>query len=226
MAWTNNPYCTLADVKLAMDPNMGSQDDTYISSLIVRSQADLDSEIGYIFQQDGTVQSPATRIYDGNGQLYLWTDDIVSLTSVVETIKFTYLGSGAIWQAGTTTSQDITADIILKPNNYAAKGQPAHKLVRNSGLHFSEGIQNYTVTGVFGWPITSDQTYAGIPNDISWACIRLTIHKFKMRDTAYSDMVQAPGGIREKYSKNWPEDVKEIIANYQRTRFFTHGGEY
>lgn len=224
MTWTTQAYCTLSDVKIALDPNMGTQDDTWLTSLISIAQSDIEAEIGYLFQQDGTVASPVIRLYDGTGDQWLWIDSLVSLTQVIETSTVTYLGPSGIWQTGATSTQDITADIILKPNNYINLQIPAHKLVRNSGLSFKEGVQNYSVSGVFGVPYLPGQTYTGVPTDITRATIRLTIFYFKMRDTAYSDMVQAPGGVREKYLKDWPEDVKRTIANYRRTRFFTHSG--
>lgn len=222
MTWTNNPYCTLSDVKLALDPVMGSQDDGFISSLIPQAQADIDSEIGYAFQTDGTVGSPVTRTYDGSGDTFLWIDNLLTLVQMQELVKFTFLNNNTLWVTGPTSSQDITADIILKPNDYVSRGLPAHKMVRNSGLRFQRGTQNFVVSGVFGWPTSSDQVYPGVPNDISRATIRLVIHYVKMRDTAYADIVQSQGGIREKYDKGWPKDVMETITNYQRTRFYTH----
>lgn len=222
MAWTNNPYCTLADVKLLLDPNMGTQDDTFLSGLITMAQANIDSEIGYAFQTDGTVQSPSTRHYDGSEDTFLWIDNLLTLVQVQVFVYFTYLNNNIVWVSGPTTTTDITADVILKPNDYVSRGLPAHKMVRNSGLTFPAGTQNIVVSGVWGWPTTSDQIYPGVPNDISRATARLTAHYFKMRDTAYADIVQSQGGIREKYDKGWPKDVMETITNYQRTRFYTH----
>lgn len=222
MAWTNNPYCLLADVKMLLDPNMGTQDDVFLQGLIPMAQANIDSEIGYAFQTDGTIGSPVTRSYDGSEETFLWIDNLLSLTQVTEVVYFTFLNNMTLWQAGPTTTTDITADIIIKPNDYVSRGIPAHKLMRKSGLTFAAGLQNIVVTGVFGWPTSSDQVYPGVPNDISRATARLAVHYAKMRDTAYSDQVQSQGGIREKYSKGWPEDVKITIDNYQRTRFYTH----
>lgn len=222
MTWTNNPYCTLADVKIALDPNMGNQDDTFLQSLIVQAQSNIDSEIGYAFQTDGTVDAPATRTYDGSEQPFLWIDNLLTLVQVQVFTYFTYLNNNTVWQNGVTSTQDITADVVLKPNDYTSRGIPAHKMMRKSGLNFPDGLQNIVVSGVFGWPTTSDQVYPGVPNDISRATARLVVHYFKMRDTAYADIVQSQGGIREKYNKGWPEDVKETINNYQRSRFYTH----
>lgn len=215
MTWTTTPYCTLNDVKMSLDPNMGSSDDAFLSSLILQAQADIDREVGYAFQQDGTTQSPATRLYDGEGQPVLFIDDIISLTQVLQVYTPISLGSNGIWSAGTTITTDITADIILKPNNTL----PAYLMQRKSGLPFEEGTQNYQVSGVFGQPILPGQTYSGVPNDIMRACIRLCVHYYKMRDTNYADMTQEQGGVRERYVKNMPVDVVEIIQRYKRTLF-------
>lgn len=165
---------------------------------------------------------PAMRMYDGSEDTFLWIDNLLTLAQVQQIVFFSYLNNNTVWQNGTNTTQDITADIILKPNDYVSRGIPAHKLMRNSGLTFPAGTQNIVVSGVFGWPTTSDQIYQGVPNDISRATARLAVHYFKMRDTAYADIVQSQGGIREKYDKGWPKDVMETINNYQRTRFYTH----
>ena len=215
MTWTTQAYCTLADAKVALDPFMGTQDDTFLSSLIVQAQADIDREVGYTFQQDGTVGSPATRYYDGQGNHVLSIDDLLTLVQVVFTYTPTSLSSNGVWTSGATFSQDITADIILKPNNTI----PAYQLQRRSGIPFDEGLQNYKVSGVFGEPVLPGQTYPGVPNDIMRATTRLVVHYYKMRDTAYSDMTQEQGGIRERYTKTMPVDVVEIIERYKR-RFF------
>src|SRR6266702_5976704 len=222
MTWTATPYCQRADIVLALDPNLTSTDFTFIDQLIPLAQADLDREIGYAFQQAGTANSPATRLYDGTGDNWLWIDDLVAVDTqsgaIIETYQNISLVNGVIWQLGSTTTIDITADCILKPNNYLALGVPAHKLVRKSGLWFQAGTQNYQVKGIFGEPIQAGQQYPGVPNDITRACTRLVIHYFKMRDTNYADTLAAQG-VREKYTKSWPADVKAVVANYQHTRF-------
>jgi hypothetical protein len=227
MAWTSIPYCTRADVKQMLDPNMSTTDDFFLDYLIGVAQEDIDSELGYSFQQDGTSGSPASRTYDGTGEYWLWVDDLVSLASpggVMETYYNTYLAGGTTWIAGATQTTDITADIILKPANAPALEVPYHKLQRNSGLNFAAGTNNYVVSGIFGQPILADQMYPGVPNDLSRACARLVIFYYRMRDTAYADMVQAQGGVRQHYLKTWPVDVQHVVNNYQRTRFYTHGG--
>jgi hypothetical protein len=215
MAWTTTPYCTRTDVKTALDPNLSTADDTFIDSLILQAQSDIDREVGYSFQQDGTTLAPATRYYDGTGQATLFIDDLISLNQVLEVFTPVSISSSGVYTAGTTVTTDITGDIILKPNNTI----PAYLLQRRSGLPFEEGVQNYKVLGVFGEPVLPGQFYPGVPNDIMRACIRLAIHYYKMRDTNYSDMTQEQGGVRERYTKTMPQDVVEILDRYKR-RFF------
>src|SRR5215472_10811762 len=104
---------------------MGTGDDAFISNLILEAQADIDREVGYMFQQDGTSGTPATRIYSGKGKEELWIDDLISLYAgggcsptpcgaVFETVQNTYLSSSGIWIVGSTTTTDITADVVLK----------------------------------------------------------------------------------------------------------------
>lgn len=215
MAWTTQAYCTLVDVKQALDPNMTAVDDTFLSTLILQAQSDIDREVGYAFQQDGTTQSPATRLYDGEGKPVLFTDDIISLSQVQEIYTPTSLSSNGIWQSGVTVTTDITSDVVIKPNNTI----PAYMLQRRSAIPFQEGLQNYQVSGVFGQPILAGQTYTGVPNDIMRATTRLVTHYYKMRDTNYSDFLQEQGGVRQKYIKTMPADVLEIVQRYKRTLF-------
>lgn len=226
MAWTSTAYCTRADVIQMLDPNLNSTDFVFLDYLIGIAQEAIDSELGYSFQQDGTTNTPASRTYDGTGEYWLWIDDLVSLATVngvTETYYNTYLAGGTTWQAGAVQTTDITADIILKPANALSHEIPYHKLQRNSGLNFAAGTNNYVVSGVFGQPILSDQMYPGVPNDISRACARLVIFYYKMRDTSYADIVQSQGGVRQHFVKSWPMDVMQVLDNYQRTRFYTHG---
>lgn len=224
--YTNNPYCTLTDVKQAIDPQLGTQDDTFLSQLIIMAQADIDREVGYPFQTDGTTTAPTTKVYDGQGTDVLAIDPILWLAAaggspagVVEIQRNTVLSSSTgMWQLGTVLTMDITNDVVMLPNNDQFK----YMLKRISGYSFEEGLQNYRVSGVFGWPplpgqaALPGQIYAGVPADITRATIRLAIHYYKMRDTNYADMTQETGGVRERYTKQMPIDVVEVIQRYRR----------
>src|SRR5258708_16987256 len=113
---------------------MDTTSDAFLTGLITTAQSDLDSEIGYMFQQDGTGGSPATRLYDGDRTYSLWTEDIVSVATVIETATVTYLAGNGVWVAGTTTTVDFTAYIILNPNNYPALTPPTNHAVHTTGM--------------------------------------------------------------------------------------------
>jgi len=202
--FTSSPYATLGQVKVAIDPNMTTTDDAFLQDLLIQAQADIDREIGYQFQTDGTLALPATRLYDGQGTDTLLIDDCLSLVTVKEVQRSTYLNGSGYWQLGSTLTYDITADCVLKPNNLI----PAYMLKRISGLYFTQDIQNYTLTGIFGQP--------SIPADITRITVRLAVHYYKMRDTDYANMLQEQGGIRLRYVQKMPDDVVEVINRYKR----------
>jgi hypothetical protein len=89
--------------------------------------------------------------------------------------------------------------------------QSIYQLKRLSGLSFQEGLQNYKILGVFGYP--------SIPPDITRACVRLTTHYVKIRDTNYSDVVAETGSVRQHYTKQMPNDVEEILERYKKRTF-------
>jgi hypothetical protein len=186
VAFTNNQYCALADVKTALDLQK-TTNDSWINTLIGEAQQDIDEYIGYPFQTDGTVSVPATRVYDGNDQERLFTDHYLSFSKVEE------------------DGRNITPDCYALPRNQTAKGRPFYMIGRLSGSLFSQGP--YVVTGVFGYP--------SIPTPITRACVRLTVHYYKMRDTNYADFLAEQGAVRQKYSKEMPIDVIEILDKYK-----------
>lgn len=210
MTFTTNPYCTLAQVKTALDLQKTTQD-TWIQELIGEAQNAIDREVGYPFQTDGTPTSPALRVYDGNDQEGLFIDFCLSINQVKETTYNVILGSQGVYQVGSVQTVDITSDVYLLPNNNAARNLPYYKMRRLSGYLFGAGHQNYIVAGVFGYPT--------IPADITRACVRLAVHYYKMRDTNYADLLAEQGAVRQRYSKPMPDDVVEILERYKHRNF-------
>jgi hypothetical protein len=217
VAWTTNPYCVLADVHSVIGLQ-STQDDAWITNtLIPEAQAYLDREIGYCFQTDGTPQAPATRTYSGNNHGQLLIDDCLSIVGptggVFEMVYNVILGSNGIWQTQNVQTIDITADVGLGPdwalNNY----QPGYLLYRLSGDLFVRGKNNYQVNGVFGQP--------SIPPQISRACARLAAHYYLMRSTGYADVLLESGGVKQVFHKPVPNDVLEIIEDFQRRIFLS-----
>jgi hypothetical protein len=204
MAFTNNPYCTLAQVKSALDiQSTDANRDNWISNdLIPAAQAFIDQYCNRTWQTDGTVGSPATRKYDGNGLDYLMIDECVSISQVLYVVG--------------SSQQDITTDVVLLPNSQVNNGKPGWKIGRLLGNGFEEGTQNYIVKGVFGNPT--------IPADISQACTRLVAHKVKLRDANYADSMSEQGGVRQHFSKKTPDDVIEVLNNYRRLYLLGRAG--
>jgi hypothetical protein len=206
MPFTTNPYCTLAQVKSALDLQT-TQYDTWISTdLLTEVQSAIDEEVGYPFQTDGTVGSPASRIYSGNGGPQMLIDDCVQITQVIQTTYNVTFGTIA-----TVTSQtaDITADVVLGPANRS----PGYFVRRLSGLDFQEGTNNYTISGVWGEP--------SIPADITRAAIRLTVHYFLQRQASYADRLSEQGNVRVQFSNDIPKDILRILRRYKRTLVLT-----
>jgi hypothetical protein len=206
MAWTTNPYATLQQVKNALDLQSTS-DDVWLQELITEAQSAIDRYVGYPFQTDGDSTTPATRTYDGTGEPMLFIDYCQQLTQVLEMNYGLVLSTGGAFQVGSVQSLDITSDIILGPANTS----PGYTLRRRSELCFMPDRQNYVISGIFGIP--------AIPPDITRACVRLTIHYYKMRDVNYADIMTEQGGVRQAYYKPIPADVIEILQRYKRRLF-------
>lgn len=203
--YTTNPYCQLSDVKSQLN-TVSTKDDTWITSLIPVAQQQIDNELGYSFQTDGTPSTPTTRYFDGNNTESLftgWINQIVSVTEQIYTWVPGFVGNSLI----STPAQDITLDCYIGPDNRS----PGWNLGRLSQIPFSGGKRNYVVKAVFGIPT--------IPPDISRACTRLVVFMVKMRDTNYADRTIEQGGIRSMYLKSIPQDVMDILENY-RLHFF------
>lgn len=215
MSFTTNPYCEVADVQSALYSAtngayapLSQPDSAFLADLIDEAQAFIDSEIGHSFQTDGTVGTPATRVFDGDDTDSLFIGEYVSFSQVLETSTVSQL-QGNVWVQVTSTVTDITADCVTGPNNRT----PYLTLRRLNGNVFNQGKANYTVKGVFGNP--------SIPKDITRACLRLAVHWYLMRKTNYATAQQSQGQPTVHYSQNIPDDVQAILDNHHRRVFST-----
>lgn len=197
MALTTTPYCTPQDVRSLLDLT-STQKDPLILSLIEDAQDVIDNILGYSFQSE-----TATRTFDGNDLDFLVVGDILSFTQVLE------------------NGVDITLECKIGPYNQT----PGWKIIRIAqaivGLpilatnadspSFEPGRANITVTGVWG--------RTTIPNWCNRVTSRLAAHWFQLMNTNYADYVSEQGGIKQKYNKAIPDDVKEIL-NYKARHIF------
>src|SRR5690348_13457565 len=106
MAYTNNPYCALADVKLVLGAQ-STANDALIESLIPVAQAWIDDEVGYPFQTEGTLASPVTRTFSGRDNDYLMVGWIQAVTQVVQVSYAESVGYDGYFNTVLTTQQDI-----------------------------------------------------------------------------------------------------------------------
>jgi len=203
MAYTTNPYCVLADVKLVLG-SQSTANDALITSLIPVAQKWIDDEVGYPFQSDGP---GTTRTFSGSGGEYLLTGWLSVITQVKEVSYAVSVNNNGFLTTQMTTQLDITLDCEIGPENHA----PGWKLERVSETPFYKGRRNYMVTGTWG--------YGTIPPDINRACARLVAFYVKMKDTNYSDVLIEQGAARQKYLKSIPQDILDDLKHY-RARFF------
>lgn len=208
MTWTTNPYCSVTDVASALAKTLNGADTTWVTtSLIPQAQADIDGVLGYSFQTDGTLQTPASRIFSGNDCAQMMVDRLQSIATVIEKSYAIILTGQGVYQSMTAGTVDVTADVVLGPDpNFP----PFFILERLSGLPFLRARNNYTVTGVFGAGV--------VPNDIARACTLLAVHYYKIRDTAYGQQqVQSgPNTYAVKINRSWPEDVCATVYRHMR----------
>lgn len=204
MAWTTTPYCVLADVKTQLGiVDAAGNDTAFINSLIVQAQAFLDEKIGYTFQQD----VGGTRYYQGSDKGSMMINACQSFSSVTESIPVTSI-VGSSYIVGTPLVTDITADCLLYPFN----SSPGFKLIRQSFNPFCRYPgKTYTVVGTWGYP--------SIPSEINRAAIRLAIHYYWMRQTAYADQLMENGSIKMRYTKKIPDDVQQLIDKKRKWAF-------
>lgn len=192
MPWTTNPYCTVQDVKDALDLQSTAQDE-WIAELIADAQSFIDEVLGYTFQT-----TTETRYFDGHEDRdSLIVGDCISVSNVTE------------------DAIDITAQCYLAPYNANVK----YKLVKvstsstspNEGVEFSPGRRNVAVTGTWG--------RASIPGWVKRIAVRLVVHWVKMQDVNYADMMSDQAGVKQHYMKRIPDDVTEML-NAKARRFF------
>ncbi len=208
MAFTTTPYAQLADVKNAIHGLSTNEDDGFITLLIQRAQAVIDAYCGYPFQSDGTSESPTTRLFNGNGGIVLPIEKCQSIVTVNETtlnVGINYDGTYAL----TSSQINITPDVVLLPLNET----PGYMIQRITGNEFQEGLQNYQISGVWG--------YASVPLDITLATTFLAVHYYGMRDTYYGSVL-VQGNQTIKYTQTIPGHVKELLDRY-RNNYFVSG---
>jgi hypothetical protein len=154
---------------------------TQIDSWIEGVEKIIDKITGRNFIADSTASA---RLYDGDGSTELLIDEAIAITKVE-------VGNDSYGANFTEVVASGADRYFLKPDNYAAKELPVHKIILNART-FTSGIQNNRVTAKWGYS-------AAVPADIEFAATVFV------------------AGIINQHRQGGDEIKSEKIGNYQVT---------
>lgn len=198
-----NDYTSSSDVKSQMPESVLSTSTDYddqIGILVTAASRMIDNEVGRWPGFFYPTTDDETRYFDGNNEVELDIDPLVSLTSV------------SVAEEGGTSSSDYTAwtlntDYYTWPYNSTGTGEPITRLIVDwngdqlNWTHFRKAVM---VTGVFGYS-------AAAPAVIRHAC-EIQVMRWLMRSKqGYQDAGASPEVGQLTYVKRLDPDVKELL---------------
>jgi len=199
-----NGYCTLAEFKAyatvrgGSSTNTDTADDAVIEGLIEGASRLIDRITGRVFYQSTTDE---TRYYTADDNSLVFTDDIVSITS----LKIDDDGDRSY---GTTFS---STDYDLMPYNAVSVGFPytwieIAPLTDESFTSYRKGIQ---IIGLFGFP--------AVPDDINEACLAITLNTYNERSgqSSAGNITVTGAGVVIRPS-SVPDWAMKILNKYKR----------
>jgi hypothetical protein len=169
-----NGYCTLAEVKLELLPNLANSDhDTVLEVAINAASRAIDGHCGQRFWQDSTVV--AREFYADSHTCCVIPEGISTTTGLI--VKIDEDADGTF-----ESTLTISTDFILTPRNAAAEVpvRPYTEVLAVENYSFplpSNGRPGVQVTAKFGWPT--------VPDDVKKACLILSHDLFKAKDAAF-----------------------------------------
>jgi hypothetical protein len=161
-----NGYTTLADVKtFKRISSTDATDDAVIERMVENASRLIDGETWRRFY---TTSSDETREYTARNAERVYTDDIVSITSV----KMDYDGDRTYETTLASTDYDAM------PDNYAERGEPITWLQMSplGAYTFSNQRRGIQIVGKFGFCAT-----ASVPADIKMCCEEIVINVYEKR---------------------------------------------
>jgi hypothetical protein len=199
-------YCTLAEVKADM-PESGlssSTDyDTALTQMVTDASRLIDSLVGRWDNFFYSSTAGETRYYDGNADVEMRVDEMVSITSV------------AVSEQGGVESSDYTSwsssDYYSWPYNATVNAEPIRKLCvdvwNGSKTYWNPYRKSVKVVGMFGWSATP-------PAVIARAARIQAMRWFMRAKQGYQDA----GAIVElgqmMYVKELDPDVQKILHRW------------
>lgn len=191
----NTTYTTKANVKTYLGiPTATTTWDTLIDSLISIASRMIDNFTNRRFH---VTDSDETKYFDGNGEVSLFIDDLISVTSI----------------AIDNVTLEAT-DYHLLPYNSDPKTEIQRDDDSSSDGHITwpSGQKNITIVGKWGYCETEDRSA-----DIEFACRELVSDIFRNRKMGklQSESVQ---GYNYNYGsvKALPEVVQHILKKYKK----------
>jgi hypothetical protein len=176
MAITNG-YATLTQIKNYLSIS-DSTDNDLLEDLIESASRSIDRIANRRFYQDS---SASARRYRAYSDVFVYTDDISTTTSLVVAIDEN--GNG-------TYSKTLTldTDFIMDPLTASALGRPFTQLTMVSNTESWPIFPGLTQNGLRpGVQVTARWGWPSVPDDITVATLTLTADLYKRKD--------APGGV-------------------------------
>lgn len=197
MSQPTTTYCTMADVKNALQIE-DSNDDTAIEAAVITASRMIDEYTQRFFYRDGTSATPSQRFYTAFSPWVLQTDDIVTITEIATDPGFsqTY-----------TTIWDPT-DFMVEPVNNPKKGWPVTRI-----LAIREYVWPYffpqtcRISGIFGFP--------DIPYEVEMACKIQASRLFVRKQSPFGIAGSVELGTVRLNSRLDP-DVEMLLKTYRR----------
>jgi len=179
--------------------------DAVIQGMITGASRLIDKEVGGWPNYFYPTTDDQTRYYDGSGEVDLYVDPIISLTSVY------------VSESGGRSLTDYTAwtentDYFVWPYNYSSIGVPIQMLLvdNDAGGKGSWGTtrKGIKITGVFGY-----SSYP--PADIQQACKITAMRWFMRAKQSWQDTSVNAAMGEMLYTQSLDPDVKEILKPYK-----------
>jgi hypothetical protein len=188
-------YCTLADVKDALDIT-GTDHDDLLSSLISAVTSEIDN-----YCERSFASASATRYFDGVGD-NLIVDDLVSVT----TFKLDAGGDG-VWETTLTEGTDF----LLYPYNTSPKWLV--KLTDDStASSFAKGVRKgVEIAGTWG--------YSTVPEPVRQAALIQTCRLFRLSQSGYGTEIGTPDIGTATVFQGLSSDAKRMLGPYVRVEY-------
>ena len=188
-------YCTLNDVKDALDIT-GTDHDDLLTSLISAVTSEIDNYCHRSFALTST-----TRYFDGVGD-NLIVDDLVSVT----TFKLDTGGDG-VWETTLTEGTDF----LLYPYNTSPKWLV--KLTDDStASDFAKGLRKgVEIAGTWG--------YSTVPEPVRQAALIQTCRLFRLSQSGYGTEVGTPDIGTSTVFQGLSSDAKRMLGPYIRVEY-------